>query len=90
MNEKRRKSIAAVSLAASKIADCIERLQGMVEALQEEEQEYYDNMPEGLQAGEKGSAAQDASDALGSAVDCLVNAGESLAEATGHLDSSSE
>lgn len=39
-----------------------------LESLRDEEQDYYDNMPEGFQNGEKGEAAQSAVDALENAI----------------------
>ena len=64
MNKERRKEIA---LASAKI----EEAKNMLESCLEGEQEYYDNMPENLQSGEKGDAAQSAIDALHSAIDHL-------------------
>jgi hypothetical protein len=45
------------------VAD-LEALKSSAEDVQSEEQDYLDNMPEGLQGGEKGEAAQSAIDAL--------------------------
>lgn len=57
MNKQRREAIAAI---VGKLSD----LQGQVDELLQEEQEYFDNMPEGLQAGDKGDKTQCAIDAL--------------------------
>jgi len=46
----------------------IEELISELETIRDEEQEKYDNMPEGLQSGEKGEAMQSAIDALESAI----------------------
>lgn len=57
MNKQRRKRIEKV----------IETLKGMVDelyAIQEEEQEAYDNLPEQFQEGERGEAMQDIIDGL--------------------------
>lgn len=46
-----------------KIADLHERLTGLlaeIEEVRDEEQDCFDNMPESFQAGEKGSAAEEA------------------------------
>lgn len=64
MNDDRRKTIQAT---LAKIAECKEEL----ESAQSEEQEYFDAMPEGFQAGEKGGKATEAIDALQTAVDSL-------------------
>ena len=44
-----------------------------LETLRDEEQEYYDNMPEGLQGGDKGQAAEAAVSALEAVVDEIDN-----------------
>ncbi len=44
------------------------------EAIRDEEQEYYDNMPSGLQGGDKGDTAQSAIDNIESAMDKLEEA----------------
>lgn len=44
-----------------------------VEGLRDEEQEFYDNMPEGFQNGEKGEAAQAAVSNLEDAIVALEN-----------------
>lgn len=42
--------------------------QSQLETLRDEEQEYFDNMPEGLQGGDKGSAAEEAISNLDEAI----------------------
>lgn len=61
MNKTRRAEIEA---AIAMIAAGREAL----EACRDAEQEYYDNMPESFQNGEKGDAAQSAIDALDEAI----------------------
>jgi hypothetical protein len=46
--------------------------------VQEEEQEYLDNMPENLRYSERGEIAENAIDSLGEAIDYLDNAIDSL------------
>jgi polyhydroxyalkanoate synthesis regulator phasin len=75
MNNKRRESI-------TKLIGQIDDLKSQIETLTEEEQDAYDNMPESLQGGDKGDAAQAAIDALESAVSSLEEAVGSLEEAT--------
>jgi polyhydroxyalkanoate synthesis regulator phasin len=75
MNNKRRESI-------TKLIGQIDDLKSQIETLTEEEQDAYDNMPESLQGGDKGDAAQTAIDALESAVGSLEEAVGSLEEAT--------
>lgn len=74
MNADRRKQLAAI---IERIESCVSDL----EMLRDEEQEYYDNMPEGIQSGERGETAEqavqnmdEAIEALQSASDCISNA----------------
>ena len=60
MNKIRRTEI-------DKIIARLEELKAGVETLQEEEQEYYDNMPEAFQCGEKGEKAEEAISEIGRA-----------------------
>lgn len=75
MNKARRKAIQDV------IAK-LETLRDEVEALLNEEQDYYDNMPESFQNGDKGSAASDAISYMESASGYIDNAIEELGCAT--------
>ena len=54
-----------------------------IDELQSDEEEKFDNMPEGLQDGEKGQAMSNASEALSSASESLDEAISSLEEAQG-------
>lgn len=76
MNKERRKRIEELS---TKLSECKEE----ADALQEEEQEYYDNMPENMQGGEKGETAQSAIDAMQEASDNIDAAIGNLNDATG-------
>jgi hypothetical protein len=61
MNAAQRKTL---SEKISIVEDLISELQN----IRDEEQEKYDNMPEGLQSGDKGEAIQQAVDNLDSAI----------------------
>lgn len=74
MNKERRKQIGEVR-------DKLESAKAEIEDLQNEEQEYYDNMPEGFQNGEKGERTQAAIDALEEAATEIGTALEKLDEA---------
>jgi flagellar biosynthesis chaperone FliJ len=76
MNQKRRESI-------SKISNALDDLKCQLETLLEEEQEYYDNMPEGFQNADKGEAAQ-------SAISALEYAVSNLEDTVGNLEEASE
>lgn len=67
MNANRRKSI-------EKILSQIEDLKTELESLKDEEREYYDNMPESLQGGERGQDAQRYVDELDNALNSLDEA----------------
>lgn len=71
MNKERRKRIAAV---VEKLCDCWQEL----ETLRDEEQDYFDNMPESFQAGDKGTAADNAVTSLDDALNSTVEAKDTL------------
>lgn len=73
MNDARRKTIKA-------LISTLEGLEADIQAVLEEEQEYFDNMPEGLQGSERGEAAQEAIDALENAVSFTSDAHIALGE----------
>lgn len=74
MNKARRASLNA-------LIGQIEDIRSQVEALRDEEQEYYDNMPESLQGADKGSTVQAAIDAMEEAVTGLEQAEQQIASA---------
>lgn len=76
MNAHRRKEIVRLLEAA-------QNLSSDIAGLADEEREYYDNMPEAFQSGEKGDQADAAATALeeaASAVDEIVNYLEEAAQ----------
>lgn len=73
MNKERRKNIQS-------IADQLGELKGSLEAIQQEEEEYRDNIPENLQGSERYEKAEEACDALSEAVDNLDDIIISLGE----------
>lgn len=64
MNKTRRKQLEDLIEQLSEIKDSIE-------AVMEEEQEAFDNLPEGIQASERGEAMQENIDNLQTAADSL-------------------
>lgn len=76
MNKARRKEIDSVITI---ITDAKEKL----ESIRDEEQEYYDYMPENFQLGEKGEAAVDAVSCLDYAIDQLDEVIENAEQAKG-------
>lgn len=71
MNKDRRNAIRALS-------EQIENIKNDIESIQGDEQEYFDNMPENFQMGDKGEAASNAIAALGYALDSCNEAIEQL------------
>lgn len=71
MNKNRRKEIALAISDVQALREQFEAIICVIEDLRDEEQEYYDNMPEGFQNSEPGERAQQA-------VDNLENAASSL------------
>jgi flagellar biosynthesis chaperone FliJ len=67
MNDKRRKKI-------SKIEDQLEELKQSLDSILEDEKEYYDNMPESFQDGQKGDTAQISIDSLETAISNIEDA----------------
>lgn len=74
MNAQRRKEIQAV---LNELAD----LRSRVDTLHNEEQEAFDNMPEGLQASDRGQASEAAASALDDALSAFDEIETSLNEA---------
>jgi uncharacterized coiled-coil DUF342 family protein len=74
MNKQRRDRIDTIK-------ESLAGLKSELETIQEEEQEAYYAMPEGLQSSERGEKAQAAADALSEAVSQLDGAIEQLEEA---------
>jgi ElaB/YqjD/DUF883 family membrane-anchored ribosome-binding protein len=74
MNKQRRAEI-------QKLIDRAEELNQDILSIQEEEQEYYDNMPEGIQASEKGELAETAASLLEQAADAASEISQYLKEA---------
>ena len=71
MNAERRK---AINTAISSL----EEIKATIEELQNEEQDYYDNMPESFQSGEKGEKGEAAAGALQEAIDSVDSTIENL------------
>jgi uncharacterized protein Yka (UPF0111/DUF47 family) len=76
MNKTRRKSLTSIH---DDITALIDRIQTELDA----EQEAYDNLPEGLQEGDRGQAMLEAISEMEDAIGYLENAQEALTSATG-------
>lgn len=65
MNKDRRKQIdAIIKRLEEELTPLIEEIKTDIENVRDEEQDYWDNMPESFQNGEKGERAQASIDAL--------------------------
>lgn len=73
MNKKRRKKLEQAQIM-------LDNAVSILEDVQEEEQEAYDNMPESFQEGEKGEKAQSAISSLEDAVSSIEQTISSLGE----------
>ena len=62
----------------------------MLEGVKDDEQEYFDNMPESLQGGDKGQAAEAAVSALDDAVNELDGAIEACMNVAGYIETAQE
>lgn len=74
MNKARRTELNA-------IRSSIEEIKSRLETVLNDEQEYFDNMPESLQSGERGQAAETAIGSMESAAGSLEEALSSIEEA---------
>jgi len=75
MNDERRKKLATATRDLDNAKSVIEEVKG-------EEEESYENMPEGMQGGDKGEKAQAAIDALDEAINACDSALEYISTAT--------
>ena len=73
MNKQRRQKIKEIR---KEIEDCKENLQKILD----EEQYYFDNMPENLQGSVRGSDSEDAIDTMESCIEDLENIIDELME----------
>lgn len=67
--------------ALKSLGQDLTNLQGQLEELMQEEQDYLDAMPESIQSGDKGTQAESIVDTLQGAVDSLVEAYDAIEEA---------
>lgn len=84
MNKQQRKTLAGALAKLGAVKEALEAAKQVVSDLAEEEQEKFDNMPEGLQGGEKGQAIEEAANTLSEISDSLQTALDALEEAEGH------
>ena len=71
MNKDRRKVIEEARSEIERAMGIIDDAKSMIESAKDEEQDYFDNMPESFQQGDKGQQAEAAVSALGDAYNDL-------------------
>lgn len=88
MNKERAKRIGELRTRVDNMVNLEElgSIASDIEGIADEEQEYYDNMPESLQQGEKGQNAEQAASNLVDAKEALDNAVEALEQALTELE----
>lgn len=74
MNKQQRKQIEAINAA---LCD----LRSQIETLQSDEQDKYDNMPESIQGGDKGSKQEEVCGEIDSAADAITEVIDALERA---------
>jgi uncharacterized coiled-coil DUF342 family protein len=79
MNAERRKAITAAFTKMEELKDALETLKGQAEELvgeletiRDEEQDYFDNMPESFQQGDRGQSAESAIEYLETAIEAAT------------------
>lgn len=85
MNKERRKALSdAVGLLSDASAK-VESAKEIIEMCRDDEQDAYDNLPESMQDGERGSAMQDNIDDLDGVYYEIDSASETLSEQIGAI-----
>lgn len=87
MNAERRKKLAAAADKVRRLSVELSEVMQEVIDLRDDEQEYFNNMPEGLQSGERGQAAENAISELDNAIGILET---DLNEAADNIDAATE
>lgn len=75
MNDARRKEI-------NRAKELLDQARAIIETAESDERDYYDNLPENFQSGEKGERAEASADALQEAIDGFDTIVEALDRAT--------
>jgi hypothetical protein len=86
MNADQRKTLAKVAAQIAHHAAMLDDLRSELEQTREDEQDKFDNMPEGLQQGERGQAIEEAVSTLEEAISSLEEAIGSAEEAASSIE----
>jgi flagellar biosynthesis chaperone FliJ len=90
VNKQRRNAIDKLTTTIADLMTKMEDARDELETLKDEEQEYYDNMPESLQGGEKGERAVEVCDLLDSALSNFDSMRNEIEEAIQSCNSACE
>lgn len=88
MNKQRRTDIAAIISKLADLEALKDEIKEAIEQVRDEEQDYYDNMPEGLQGSDRGYAAEEAVGQLDEAASMLDDL--DIPTLTSNLETASE
>ncbi len=81
MNNDRRKALNALIGQIEEANSTLENIRDEIDSLKGEEEDGFNNLPEGLQQGERGQAMEEATNAMQEAYDALDAASASACEA---------
>lgn len=87
MNNARRKAIDTIIAKLEGSKTELETLREEIEMLKDEEQDYYDGMPESIQGGDKGAAAEGAVTEFDNAIDAIGGMIDEIENVTSPLES---
>lgn len=90
MNKERRKRIELVKNKIDNILSIINETKGEIEEIKDEEQDYFDNIPENLQSGERASKSENAIDLLENCFDVCDYIEDYLIELINYLEETQE
>lgn len=85
MNAPRRKNLQAIIEAIEGLKSQLEDQMSDLETIRDEETDYYDNMPEGIQASEREERAEYSMEALTEACDTLYDLVSQLEDVTNSI-----
>lgn len=71
MNKMRRMALKAIVVQMDALSETLAEIKEALEGICDEEQEAFDNMPEGLQASERGEQMQEYIETMSEAVEAL-------------------
>ena len=90
MNKQRRKDITDLVERVKAVTETLNDALGDIESIKGEEEEAFENMPEGLQESEAGQRAQESAEALSEAYGTLESLLDTLEEVTTSLETAAE